>query len=165
MPYVEIAHHTYPLRFTARSLLRTQEMSKLPFQSLFSRGAEGAKWLLYCALCDYRPALAFRHAEALFEACLSDIALLYDKLTLAFYQSGFPREGITQGEFDRLLDAAARTGMKNSRRLYDLTYHEIVRELDAHLARQPHADIAPMTDAQMQSILKSFAGRCDDANP
>lgn len=163
MPHVEIAARTYPLRFTARSLLRTQEMSKLPFQSLFSRGAEGAKWLLYCALTDYRPSITFRQAEALFEACLNDIALLYDKLTLAFHESGFPREGITQKEFDRLLTAAARTGMQDSHRLYDLTYREIVRETEA-LLRRPLADI-PMTDAQMLSALKHFARRCDDVNP
>lgn len=164
MQYVEIANRTYPLRFTARALLRTQQMSALPFSALFSRGAEGAKWLLYCALCDHKPSLAFRHAEALFEACLSDIALLYDKLTLAFHESGFPREGITQAQFDRLLDAAARAGMKNSQRLYDLTYHEIVRELDAHLARLPRGAAAPMTDTQMLSVLRNFARRFDHAH-
>ncbi len=163
MQYVEIAARTYPLRFTARSLLRTQQMSALPFQSLFSRGAEGAKWLLYCALIDYRPSLTFRQAEALFDACMSDIALLYDKLTLAFHESGFPREGVTQAEFDRLLTAAARAGMQNSHRLYDLDYHEIVRETEA-LLRRPLAD-TPMTDAQMLSALQHFARRCDHANP
>ena len=164
MQYVEIAARTYPLRFTARALLRTQQMSKLPFLSLFSRGAEGAKWLLYCALCDYRESLTFRQAEALFEACLSDIGLLYDKLTLAFYESGFPREGITQQQFDRLLTAAARAGMQNSHRLYDLTYHEIVREVEA-LLRGPLESASPMTDLQMLSALKNFARRCDHANP
>lgn len=163
MQYVEIAARTYPLRFTARAILRTQQMSTLPFLSLFSRGGEGAKWLLYCALCDYRPSLTFRQAEALFDACMEDIGLLYDKLTLAFHESGFPREGVTQKEFDRLLDAAARAGMQNSHLLYDLTYHEIVRETDA-LLRRPAPASVPMTDAQMLSTLKNFAKRCDHAN-
>lgn len=165
MQYIEIAGRTYPLRFTARALLRTQQMSDLPFLSLFSQGAAGAKWLLYCALCDHKPSLAFRHVEALFDACLSDLALLYDKLTLAFHESGFPREGITQPQFDRLLDAAARAGMKDSFRLYDLTYHEIIREMSAHLARHSRPNIPPMTDAQMRSALKNFARRFDHANP
>ena len=163
MRYIEIAGRTHSLQFTARAVLRTQQLCPLPFRQLFTGGEEGARWLLYCALCDAYPFLTRRKADALFDSLLPDIAPLYDTLALAYDDSGFPREGITQEEADRLLDAAARAGMQNSWRLLDLTYREISRELDAFLHAAPHPD-APMTEKQMQSTLNHFARRLHDAN-
>lgn len=158
MRYIEIAGRTHPLRFTLRSLLRTQQLLSAPFSSLFTTGEEGARLLLYCALCDAYPFLTRRKANALFDSLLPDIAPLYDALALAYDASGFPREGVSQEAADRLLDAAARAGMKDSHRLLDLTCREIARETDAHLYPAPRPD-APMTDAQMLSALKTFARR------
>lgn len=160
MRYLEIAGRTHPLRFTARALLRTQQLCPLPFRQLFTSGEEGARWLLYCALCDAYPFLTRRKADALFDALLPDIAPLYDALAAAFDMSGFSREGVTQAEMDRLMDAAARAGMKKSSRLLDLTYREIARELSAYLHNAPE----PMTDAQMQSTLNHFARRLQHAD-
>lgn len=164
MRYIEIAGRTHPLRFTARALLRTQQMRPAPFSTLFTSGEEGARWLLYCALCDAYPFLTRRKSDALFDALLPDVAPLYDALALAFDDSGFPREGITQAEMDRLLDAAARAGMKDSRRLLDLDYREISRELNAHLGPRAHGN-APMTEEQMLSTLKNYARRFTRADP
>ncbi len=163
MRYIEIAGRTHPLRFTARALLRTQQLCPAPLRTLFTSGEEGARWLLYCALCDAYPFLTRRKSDALFDTLLPDIAPLYDELAQAYDMSGFPREGITQEEMDRLLDAAARAGMKDSRRLLDLSYREIARELDAHLPPRSRAD-APMTEAQMLSALKNYARRFTHAD-
>lgn len=160
MRYIEMAGRTHPLRFTARAILRTQQLCHLPFRQLFTSGEEGARWLTYCALCDAYPFITRCKADALFDTLLPDVAPLYDALAAAFDQSGFSREGITQEEMDRMLDAAARAGMKNSGRLLDLTYREIARELSAYLHDTP----APMTDAQMQSALNHFARRLQHAD-
>ena len=165
MRYIEIAARTWPLRFTARAILRTQQITNVPFRENFTRGEEGARTLLYCALCDAFPAITRRKANALFDALLPDVASLYDLLARAYDDSGFPREGITQQQFDRLLSAAARAGMQDTVRLYDLSYREIIREADAFLARAGAVTSAPMTDQQMLSTLKIFARRSDHANP
>ena len=165
MRYIEIAARTWPLRFTARSILRTQQLTDIPFRENFTRGEEGARTLLYCALCDAFPAITRRKADALFDALLPDVAPLYDQLARAYDDSGFPREGITPQQFDRLLSAAARAGMQDTHRLYDLTYQEIIRETDAFFARSGAAPAAPMTDQQMLSTLKLFARRSDHADP
>ena len=164
MRYIEIACRTWLLRFTARSVLRTQQLISQPFETLFSTGEEGVKTLLYCALCDAYPLITLRKAQALFDALLPDVAPLYDLLARAYDDSGFPREGVTQAQFDRLLDAAARAGMQDTQRLYDLTYREITREADAFLARHAPVPTNQMTDEQMLSALKNFARRFDRAN-
>ena len=165
MRYIEIAARTWPLRFTARSILRTQQITTIPFRENLTRGEEGARNLLYCALCDAFPTVTRRKSDALFDALLPDVAPLYDQLACAYDDSGFPREGITQQQFDRLLSAAARAGMQDTNRLYDLTYREIIREADAFLARSGAAPATPMTDQQMLSALQIFARRSDHANP
>lgn len=165
MQFIEIAGRTYALRFTARALLRTQELLDMPFRQLFTTGEQGARHLLYCALCDQYPQITQRKANALFDALLPDIETLYDVLASAYDESGFPREGITQASFDRLLDSAARAGMPCSYSLLDLTYREISRELSAYLARARKAPDTPMTDQQMLSVLQSIARRNHRADP
>ena len=165
MQFIEIAGRTYALRFTARSLLRTQSQLDMPFRQLFTSGEKGARQLLYCALCDAYPAVTQKKANALFDALKEDLPLLYDTLAAAYDESGFPREGITQAAFDRLLDSAARAGMYCSDRLLDLDYRQITRELDAHLARARIAPAAPMTDQQMLCVLQSIERRNHRADP
>lgn len=166
MQFIEINGSTYALKFTAQSLLRVQQMTSLPFRSLFRSGAKGAVLLLYGALCHQLPRLTLKEAETLFNAAEST-ALLYDKLTRAFDESGFPREGITGDQLDRLMDSASRAGMGDSARLQHMTLHEIDRELNAFLARTRAFAAAPssMTDDAMKSVLTAFARRNTHADP
>ena len=167
MQFIEIANRTYGLKFTARSLLRGQQLSDIPFRSLFCSGEKGAKMLLYCALCHQYPGITRRQAESVFDAAAENASLLYDKLCLAFHESGFPREGITQAQFDKLTDSAARAGMPDTAKLENMTLNEINRELNAFLARARFSTAAPasMTDAAMKSVLTAFARRNTIVNP
>ena len=167
MQFLEIGGRTCELKFTARSLLRTAQVADVPFRSLFTGGEKGAKLLLYCGLCCQYPQLTRKQAESIFDAAAENAALLYDKLSLAFHESGFPREGITQEQFDKLLDSAARAGMQDTHRLENLTLNEIRRELNAFLARARFSSAAPasMTDESMKSVLTAFARRNTFVNP
>lgn len=163
MQYLEIAGRTYALRFTARSLLRLQQLTDAPFASLFAGDEHGVCLLLYGALCHNLPALTLRQAQSLFAAIREQLPVLYDKLALAYDESGFPRKGVTPRQMERLMDAAARAGYAHSHRLCDLTCTEIAREIEAHLSRRTGACAAPMTDQQMRAALESFARRCSHA--
>lgn len=163
MQYMEIAGRTWHLRFTARSLIRMQQLTDAPFASLFKGDPRGACLLLYGALCDQRPSLTLSQAEALFAAAQDQLPRLYDKLALAFDESGFSREGVTARQLTHLMDAAARAGYRHSHRLADLTYAEIARELESHLRLYPSAAPQRMTDEQMRTTLESFARRFDHA--
>ncbi|MBR5232340.1 MAG: hypothetical protein IKW00_08885 [Clostridia bacterium] len=165
MQFIEIAGRTYELKFTAQSLLRGQQMSSEPFRSLFCSGEKGAKMLLYCALCPQHPSLTVKQAASLFDTA-ENTPLLYDKLCLAFHESGFPREGITLSQLNRLMDSAARAGMQDTQRLEHMTLAQINRELNAFLARAHFSSAAPasMTDDAMKSVLTAFARRTTHVN-
>ena len=119
------------------------------------------------ALCDALPQLTLSQAQSmlqLFSDTKEQLDQLLDMLARAYDASGFPPEGFTPESFDRLLDAAAHAGMAHTHRLYDLTYTEIVRELNAYLTRQRlRRGLAPAacaaTDEDMQKLLIAMTGR------
>lgn len=167
MIYIETGSRAYPLRFTARSLLRAISRGQTDVPALLRGGAHQTALLLYAALCSSLPHLTLRQAQSLLETHLDSekkLNSLLTKLTHAYDESGFPPDGITKESFERLLDAASRAGFMHVHTLYDLTYTEIVRELNAFLAQKrlhsalPGTD-SPMTDDQMRSVLHAIARR------
>lgn len=164
----EYGARAYPLRFTARSLLRTRERGGRSIEDLLHGGSEGAALFLYAALCDALPQLTLNQAQWMLKASLDapeKLDRLLDNLARAYADSGFPPEGVTKESFNRLLDAAANAGYLHTQQLYDLTYAEIVRELNAYLAQSrlrhglPLAQSTAMSDKEMQQLLISIAGR------
>ena len=169
MIHLEIGRRTYPLRFTARSLLRTRERGGQDISLLLRGGEEATALLLYGALCDALPHLTLAQAQSMLSLFSTKEKLdhLLDALARAYDASGFPPEGLTQEGFDRLLDAAADAGMAHTHCLYDLTYTEIVRELNAHLAHyriRRHAAPAAATDEDMQKLIIAMTGRDTNAD-
>lgn len=165
----ETGSRAYPLRFTARSLLRACERGQTDVPTLLRGGVWATTLLLYAALCDALPHLTLRQAESLLTVHLESekkLNALMDKLTRAYDQSGFPADGITRAGFEQLLDTAARAGFARTHTLYDLTYTEIVRELSAFLALNrlrsgQGSSHFMMTDDEMRRALLSMAGRDD----
>ena len=164
MRWLEIGARTYPLRFTAQSILRVQDRTQAPFSALFDRGPAGLCALLYCALCDALPRLTLDGAADLLECALRarPAGEIADTVLLALADSGFDRRGVTRQELSRLTAAAVRAGYPAPEGLRALTLREIEARLSAHaaaLSLRPGSAPAPMTDSQMKSLLQSFAGR------
>jgi len=170
MIYLEIGSRAYPLRFTARSLLRARERGGRKGGPLLGEGLEDTALMLYAALSDAVPHLTLRQAQSIlhsFADSREKMDALLDSLARAYDESGFPGDGVTSEGFDKLLNAAANAGMENTYRLYDLTYAEIVRELNAYLARERlrrGLSCAAMTDEAMQHLITSMIRRDDDAH-
>ena len=172
MIYLEIGSRACPLRYTARSLLRTRERGGKDVGAQLKNTPDDTALLLYAALCDHLPRLTLSQAQSIlhtYAQSAEKLAALMDALARAYDESGFPPEGISQQGFDRLLDAAARAGMARTHTLYDLTYSEIVRELNAFLARQRlRRGLVPapvaMTDEEMQQLVISMTRRDEDAH-
>ena len=172
MTHLEIGSRTCFLRFTARSLLRAGACGGKTVCAQLQNTFEDTALLLYAALCHSLPHLTLRQAQSILHALAEDqlkLNALMDALARAYDESGFPSEGVTQEAFDRLLDAAAHAGMADTYKLYDLTYSEITRELNAYLARERlHHGLAPaqraMTDQEMQQLLISMTRRDEFAH-
>ncbi len=158
--YVEMFGRAYPLRFTARALVRTAERLDTPFVRLFHTGEAGLCALFYCALCECLPQLTLDRARALYCGARRQTPQLADTLLRAFIDSGFDREGMTRAQLERLQNAASRAGYPDPARLEKMTLGEIHRALQAHL--RAHGRAALMSGDEMKESLLSFAGRQHD---
>ncbi len=155
--YIEMFGRAYPLRFTARALVRTGERLEAPFEKLFHAGEAGMCALFYCALSECMPSLTLDRARTLYCSARAQAPQLGDTLLRAFIDSGFDRKGVARDELERLLDAAARAGFPHPEQLEKMTLCEIHRALQAYLRRQGGALL--MSDQEMKDRLFAFAGR------
>lgn len=159
----------YALTFTARSLVRAQEVLLAPFESLFEAGAPGLAALLYAALLEHQPRATLSLAAALTEQAVRLDALprLRDCVLSAFADSGFERTGVPREALTRLMEAAARAGYPHPEQLEGMALCEIHRALESHLnalrlsLRLPPAPPV-MSDEGMQEALLNLARRLNN---
>lgn len=140
--YVEIAGRAYPLRFTLRGALRLLDLTGQTPMELLAPGLRNTALLLYAALCDGCPHVTLSQAAAL---CAS---------------AARERDALS-----RLLRAARRAGYPQPLALLDATYCELCEALEAFLGRRGAAPGAPMTDRQMQGVMRALAERSKHDHP
>lgn len=140
--YVEIAGRAYPLRFTLRGALRLLDLTGQTPTELLAPGLRNTALLLYAALCDGCPHVTLSQAAAL---CAS---------------AARERDALS-----RLLRAARRAGYPQPLALLDATYCELCEALEDFLGRRGAAPGAPMTDRQMQGVMRALAERSKHDHP
>lgn len=140
--YVEIAGRAYPLRFTLRGALRLLDLTGQTPMELLAPGLRNTALLLYAALCDGCPHVTLSQAAALCAAAARE------------------RDALS-----RLLRAARRAGYPQPLALLDATYCELCEALEDFLGRRGAAPGAPMTDRQMQGVMRALAERSKHDHP
>ena len=151
--YVEIAGRAYPLRFTLRGALRLLELTGQTPMELLAPGLRNTALLLYAALC----AAAARERDAL--------SRLLSALALALAESGLDQTRLDRDILRRLLRAARRAGYPQPLALLDATYCELCEALEDFLGRRGAKTAAPMTDRQMQGVMRALAERSKHDHP
>ena len=166
--YVEIAGRVYPLRFTLRGALRLLDLTGKAPGELLSPGLRNTALLLYAALCDGCPQVTPAQAAALCAAAAREHAArsrLLDALALALSESGLDQTRLDRDILRRLLRAARRAGYPQPLTLLDATYSELCEALEDFLGRRGAAPGAPMTDEEMQGVLRALAERSEHDHP
>ena len=151
--YVDIAGRAYPLRFTLRGALRLLDLTGQTPMELLAPGLRNTALLLYAALC----ASAARERDAL--------SRLLSALALALAESGLDQTRLDRDILRRLLRAARRAGYPQPLALLDATYCELCEALEDFLGRRGAAPGAPMTDRQMQGVMRALAERSKHDHP
>ena len=154
--YVEIAGRAYPLRFTLRGALRLLDLTGQTPMELLAPGLRNTALLLYAALCDGCPHVT-RERDAL--------SRLLSALALALAESGLDQTRLDRDILRRLLRAARRAGYPQPLALLDATYCELCEALEDFLGRRGAAPGAPMTDRQMQGVMRALAERSKHDHP
>lgn len=165
--YVEIAGRTYPLRFTLRGALRLLDLTGQTPMELLAPGLRNTALLLYAALCDGCPHVTLSQAAALCAAARERDALsrLLSALALALAESGLEQTRLDRDILRRLLRAARRAGYPQPLALLDATYCELCEALEDFLGRRGAKSAAPMTDRQMQGVMRALAERSKHDHP
>ena len=151
--YVEIAGRAYPLRFTLRGALRLLDLTGQTPMELLTPGLRNTALLLYAALC----ASAARERDAL--------SRLLSALALALAESGLDQTRLDRDILRRLLRAARRAGYPQPLALLDATYCELCEALEDFLGHRGAKSAAPMTDRQMQGVMRALAERSKHDHP
>lgn len=164
--YVEIAGRAYPLRFTLRGALRLLDLTGQTPMELLAPGLRNTALLLYAALCDGCPHVTLSQAAALCAAAARERDALSRLLSaLALAESGLDQTRLDRDTLRRLLRAARRAGYPQPLALLDATYCELCEALEAFLGRRGAAPGAPMTDRQMQGVMRALAERSKHDHP
>lgn len=164
--YVEIAGRAYPLRFTLRGALRLLDLTGQTPMELLAPGLRNTALLLYAALCDGCPHVTLSQAAALCAARERDaLSRLLSALALALAESGLDQTRLDRDTLRRLLRAARRAGYPQPLALLDATYCELCEALEDFLGRRGAKTAAPMTDRQMQGVMRALAERSKHDHP
>lgn len=165
--YVEIAGRAYPLRFTLRGALRLLDLTGQTPMELLAPGLRNTALLLYAALCDGCPHVTLSQAAALCAAAMERDALsrLLSALALALAESGLDQTRLDRDTLRRLLRAARRAGYPQPLALLDATYCELCEALEDFLGCRGAKTAAPMTDRQMQGVMRALAERSKHDHP
>lgn len=166
--YVEIAGRAYPLRFTLRGALRLLDLTGQTPMDLLAPGLRNTVLLLYAALCDGCPHVTLSQAAALCAAAAKErdaLSRLLSALALALAESGLDQARLDRDTLRRLLRAARRAGYPQPLALLDATYCELCEALEDFLGRRGAKSAAPMTDRQMQGVMRALAERSKHDHP
>lgn len=166
--YVEIAGRAYPLRFTLRGALRLLDLTGQTPMELLAPGLRNTALLLYAALCDGCPHVTLSQAAALCASAARErdaLSRLLSALALALAESGLDQTRLDRDTLRRLLRAARRAGYPQPLALLDATYCELCEALEDFLGRRGAAPGAPMTDCQMQGVMRALAERSKHDHP
>ena len=164
--YVEIAGRAYPLRFTLRGALRLLDLTGKAPGELLVPGLRNTALLLYAALCDGCPHVTLSQAAALCAAAAKERDALSRLLSaLALAESGLDQTRLDRDTLRRLLRAARRAGYPQPLALLDATYCELCEALEDFLSRRGAKSAAPMTDRQMQGVMRALAERSKHDHP
>lgn len=166
--YVEIAGRAYPLRFTLRGALRLLDLTGQTPMDLLAPGFRNTALLLYAALCDGCPYVTLSQTAALCAAAAKErdaLSRLLSALALALAESGLDQARLDRDTLRRLLRAARRAGYPQPLALLDATYCELCEALEDFLSRRGAKPAAPMTDRQMQGVMRALAERSKHDHP
>ena len=84
---------------------------------------------------------------------------------LALAESGLDQTRLDRDILRRLLRAARRAGYPQPLALLDATYCELCEALEDFLGRRGAKSAAPMTDRQMQGVMRALAERSKHDHP
>lgn len=166
--YVEIAGRAYPLRFTLRGALRLLDLTARRPWSCWPPAFAIPRCCSTPRCGDGCPHVTLSQAAALCAAAARErdaLSRLLSALALALAESGLDQTRLDRAILRRLLRAARRAGYPQPLALLDATYCELCEALEDFLGRRGAKSAAPMTDRQMQGVMRALAERSKHDHP